>query len=43
MRDPSSFDNDLDAFVFPYEARDDRAASDWIDATVDRFGRLDVL
>jgi len=43
MRDPSSFDNDLDAFVFAYEARDDHAARDWVDATVDRFGRLDVL
>ncbi|BCZ82340.1 agropine synthesis reductase [Paraburkholderia terrae] len=43
MRDPSSFDNDLDAFLFAYEARDGHAARQWVDATVDRFGRLDVL
>lgn len=43
MRDPSSFDNDLDAFVFPYEAREEQSARDWVDATIDRFSRLDVL
>ncbi|MBN3759841.1 SDR family NAD(P)-dependent oxidoreductase [Burkholderia sp. Ac-20365] len=43
MRDPSSFDNDLGAFVFRYEAREEQSARDWVDATIDHFGRLDVL
>ncbi|WP_109477422.1 SDR family NAD(P)-dependent oxidoreductase [Paraburkholderia sp. C35] len=43
MRDPSSFDNDLDALLCTYEARDEHAARHWVDATIGHFGRLDVL
>jgi NAD(P)-dependent dehydrogenase (short-subunit alcohol dehydrogenase family) len=41
MRDPQGFDGD--ALVHRYEARDPHAARDWVDTTIDRFGRLDVL
>ncbi len=32
-----------DVLVHPYEARDREAARPWVDATVARFGRIDVL
>jgi NAD(P)-dependent dehydrogenase (short-subunit alcohol dehydrogenase family) len=41
MRDPQGFDGDV--LVHRYEARDPHAARDWVDTTIDRFGRLDVL
>jgi NAD(P)-dependent dehydrogenase (short-subunit alcohol dehydrogenase family) len=38
--DPAASDA---ALVFPYEARDRAAAAAWVDATIARFGRIDVL
>lgn len=43
VRDPASFHPEFDAFVSPYEARDVDAGRRWVDATIARFGRLDVL
>jgi NAD(P)-dependent dehydrogenase (short-subunit alcohol dehydrogenase family) len=43
VRDPASFHPEFDAFVSRYEARDVDAGRRWVDATIARFGRLDVL
>ena len=43
MRDPSSTDIPFEAFTFAYEARDPLGGQRWVDATVARFGRIDVL
>lgn len=37
------FDRPEDVAVFPYEARERHAGSEWVAATLARFGRLDVL
>jgi NAD(P)-dependent dehydrogenase (short-subunit alcohol dehydrogenase family) len=47
IRRPGDFSDPLvaddDVLACPYEARDRGAAKSWVDATVDRFGRIDVL
>jgi NAD(P)-dependent dehydrogenase (short-subunit alcohol dehydrogenase family) len=47
IRRPGGFSDPLvaddDVLACPYEARDRGAAKSWVDATVDRFGRIDVL
>ena len=43
MRDPSSTHIPFDAFTFAYEARDPLSGQRWVDATVEHFGRIDVL
>lgn len=43
MRDPHTFDGGSDALVHRYEARDPQSAREWVGATLERFGRLDVL
>ncbi|APR38715.1 SDR family NAD(P)-dependent oxidoreductase [Paraburkholderia sp. SOS3] len=43
VREPALFDNDLDAFVCAYEARHTDAGRQWVNATIEQFGRLDVL
>jgi NAD(P)-dependent dehydrogenase (short-subunit alcohol dehydrogenase family) len=47
IRRPDDFSDPLvaddDVLAYPYEARDRGAAKSWVDATVDRFGRIDVL
>jgi len=43
MRAPRAFDDAPDALVHRYEARDRQSARTWVDATLDRYGRLDVL
>jgi NAD(P)-dependent dehydrogenase (short-subunit alcohol dehydrogenase family) len=43
MRDPSSANLPFDAFTFSYEARDPLSGKRWVDATVEHFGRIDVL
>jgi NAD(P)-dependent dehydrogenase (short-subunit alcohol dehydrogenase family) len=43
MRDPGWATDTLDAFAFRYEARDIDAGHRWVDATVEQFGRIDVL
>ncbi|PRY04346.1 SDR family NAD(P)-dependent oxidoreductase [Paraburkholderia sp. BL25I1N1] len=42
-RDPASLANRFDAFVCAYEARDPQAGRRWVAATVEAFGRIDVL
>src|ERR1700761_5317708 len=41
MRDPEA--ETREALCFSYEARDPEAARHWVNATVERFGRIDVL
>jgi NAD(P)-dependent dehydrogenase (short-subunit alcohol dehydrogenase family) len=47
IRRPDDFSDPLvaddDVLAHPYEARDRGAAKSWVDATVARFGRIDVL
>lgn len=43
MREPSSANIPFDAFTFAYEARDPLSGQRWVDATVEHFGRIDVL
>ncbi|CAH2805863.1 MAG: 3-oxoacyl-[acyl-carrier protein] reductase (EC [uncultured Caballeronia sp.] len=43
MRDPSASRMPFNAFTFAYEARDPRSGQRWVDATVEHFGRIDVL
>lgn len=43
MREPSALGSRFDAFAFAYEARDTNAGRNWVDATIERFGRIDVL
>jgi NAD(P)-dependent dehydrogenase (short-subunit alcohol dehydrogenase family) len=43
MREPHAYEGVPDAFVHAYEARDPDAAREWVDATLGRFGRIDVL
>ncbi|MFM0594851.1 MULTISPECIES: SDR family NAD(P)-dependent oxidoreductase [Paraburkholderia] len=43
VRDPALLANEFDAFVCPYEARDPEAGRRWVAATVEAFGRIDVL
>jgi NADP-dependent 3-hydroxy acid dehydrogenase YdfG len=47
IRTPRSFTDPLatnpDTLVHPYDAHDRDAAMSWVDATVARFGRIDVL
>ncbi|TDY20833.1 NADP-dependent 3-hydroxy acid dehydrogenase YdfG [Paraburkholderia sp. BL6665CI2N2] len=43
VRDPASLANRFDAFVCAYEARDPQAGRRWVAATVEAFGRIDVL
>jgi len=43
MREPRAAEGLADAFVHAYEAREPLAARNWVDATMDRFGKLDVL
>lgn len=43
VRDPRSFEGIADALVHEYEAQQPLAARDWVDATIARFGKLDVL
>ncbi|MGH8778524.1 SDR family NAD(P)-dependent oxidoreductase [Paraburkholderia sp.] len=43
VRDPSTLGGLFDAFTFSYEARDTHAGRRWVDATIERFGRIDVL
>ncbi|SAL19700.1 oxidoreductase [Caballeronia udeis] len=43
MRDPSASRIPFDAFTYAYEARDPLSGQRWVDATVERFGRIDVL
>ncbi len=46
MRDPGAATGTLGirgAHCFPYEARDPEAARHWVKATVEQFGRIDVL
>ena len=43
VRNPAGLYGHLDSLVFPYEARDPEAGRRWVDATVERFGRIDVL
>lgn len=43
MREPHPFDGAPDALSHGYEARDPKSARAWVDATLERFGRLDVL
>ncbi|REG51762.1 NADP-dependent 3-hydroxy acid dehydrogenase YdfG [Paraburkholderia sp. BL6669N2] len=43
VRDPASFANRFDAFVCAYEAHDPQAGRRWVAATVEAFGRIDVL
>ena len=43
MRDPSASHIPFDAFTFAYEARDPLSGQRWVDATVEHFGRIDVL
>lgn len=43
MREPRVFEGMADTFIHAYEARDPQAARNWVDATIHRYGRLDVL
>jgi len=43
LRDTQAYDGVPDAFLHPYEARDPEAARAWVDATIARFGRINVL
>ncbi|TQL36926.1 SDR family NAD(P)-dependent oxidoreductase [Salinispora arenicola] len=47
VRDPdvaAQFEGDPAAYmVYPYDARDQNSARTWVSATVERFGRVDVL
>jgi NADP-dependent 3-hydroxy acid dehydrogenase YdfG len=47
IRRPGNFSDPLaadgDVLLHPYEAHDRTAAASWVDATVARFGRIDVL
>ena len=47
IRRPGNFSDPLaddgDALLHPYDAHDRAAAASWVDATVARFGRIDVL
>jgi NAD(P)-dependent dehydrogenase (short-subunit alcohol dehydrogenase family) len=43
MRDPAAYDGSPDALLHPYEARDPDAGRAWVEATLTRFGRIDVL
>ena len=45
VRRPQAIPPDLapDAFAHPYDATDGKSARAWVEATVARFGRLDVL
>ena len=43
LRNMHAYDGVPDAFLHPYEARDPYAARAWVDATIARFGRIDVL
>jgi NADP-dependent 3-hydroxy acid dehydrogenase YdfG len=47
IRRPGNFSDPLaadgDVLLHPYEAHDRAAAASWVDATVARFGRIDVL
>ncbi|ASW03405.1 SDR family NAD(P)-dependent oxidoreductase [Paraburkholderia aromaticivorans] len=43
VRDPSALICRFDALVFPYEARDTNAGRRWVEATIERFGHIDVL
>ncbi|MFM0740448.1 SDR family NAD(P)-dependent oxidoreductase [Paraburkholderia xenovorans] len=43
VRDPALLANPFDAFVCAYEARDPQAGRRWVAATVEAFGRIDVL
>ncbi|SEF05728.1 NADP-dependent 3-hydroxy acid dehydrogenase YdfG [Burkholderia sp. WP9] len=43
VRDPSALAGRFDALAFPYEARDTNAGRRWVEATVERFDRIDVL
>jgi len=44
IRDPSAAAaNPFGAFAFPYEARNVQSGRRWVEATIARFGRLDVL
>ena len=43
VRSPAGLYGHLDSLVFPYEARNPEAGRRWVDATVERFGRIDVL
>ena len=43
VRSPAGLYGHLGSLVFPYEARDPEAGRHWVDATVERFGRIDVL
>ena len=39
--DPLAADDEV--LIHPYDARDRGAATPWVDATIARFGRIDVL
>ena len=41
MRDPSSFPEGDAAMSFAYEAEDAASPKKWVDATIERFGRID--
>lgn len=47
IRRPADFSDplamDRDVLVHPYDARERDAATPWVDATIARFGRIDVL
>jgi NAD(P)-dependent dehydrogenase (short-subunit alcohol dehydrogenase family) len=49
IRSPTAFDTqaslgvDKDCAVFPYEAGDREAGKSWVAATLERFGRIDIL
>lgn len=43
VRGPRKFEGIANAFVHEYEAQQPQAARDWVEATIARFGRLDVL
>lgn len=43
MRHPETDSKDLKGTNFRYEARDPGAGRDWVNATLDAFGRIDVL
>jgi NAD(P)-dependent dehydrogenase (short-subunit alcohol dehydrogenase family) len=47
IRTPKSFSDPLgtdgDVLVYPYDAHDRGAAASWVEATIARFGRIDVL
>ncbi|MGF6535673.1 NAD(P)-dependent dehydrogenase (short-subunit alcohol dehydrogenase family) [Paraburkholderia sp. GAS206C] len=44
VRNPAGFnDSYADSLVFEYEARDPEAGRRWVDATIERFGGINVL